>query len=534
MPSARLACLFVPLFPLAARLRSEPDLKGEAVAVFEGNGNAARVVAAARKAREKGIQPGMTLPQARSIFPKLIARARDLESERAAQEALLEIAEIFSPRVEDVGEGLAYLDIDGIPALTRAPAALGEGLCRLVASRRATAAGAEMRRGETPRTPPSRLRSPVGDGRPRGPPLRHGKHDGNERPENRQRAPSRPRHHLRRRKSLFTAARRHRELQARRARRRGTPRLAHRRARRGRATVPEPTSSLAPRAPDRHRGNTRALGHPVDRRVRAPAGRRGREPPGRARPRASHSRARNRSAPARAAPASSLPLRRDGSGVAARLSRALPLPGQRGSGEARRTPGVPGPRLREARGHFEARSRRLRRARDRAARAHARGQDSLDAHAPGARGPPARGSRLRFHLHRASGQAAPRPALPLRPRGPFPRPPGDHDRAPGRSPRRRPRRPASPRQRPPPRTLHGSLLRAPAPSDPRPPSPRRPRPPLRPSPPPPRRAGSPRRTRFLRSSSPSPRGRGTVSRGAKCRHRNSLSRRERARGEGHG
>src|SRR6266540_2594281 len=173
MPSARLACLFVPLFPLAARLRSEPDLKGEAVAVFEGNGNAARVVAAARKAREKGIQPGMTLPQARSIFPKLIARARDLESERAAQEALLEIAEIFSPRVEDVGEGLAYLDIDGIPALTRAPAALGEGLCRLVASRRATAAGAEMRRGETPRTPPSRLRSPMGDGRPQRPLLRH-------------------------------------------------------------------------------------------------------------------------------------------------------------------------------------------------------------------------------------------------------------------------------------------------------------------------------------------------------------------------
>jgi len=145
-----LACLFVPLFPLAARLRSEPDLKGEAVAVFEGNGNAARVVAAARKARKKGIQPGMTLPQARSLYPGLTARARDPESERAAQEALLEIAETFSPRVEDAGEGLAYLDIDGIPALTRAPAAVGEeGLA------------------------PSRLRSPVGGGRPQGPPLRH-------------------------------------------------------------------------------------------------------------------------------------------------------------------------------------------------------------------------------------------------------------------------------------------------------------------------------------------------------------------------
>jgi len=114
-----LACLQVPLFPLAARLRSEPDLKGDAVAVFEGNGNAARVVAAARRAREKGIQPGMTLPQARSILPGLTVRARDLESERAAQEALLEIADTFSPRVEDAGEGVVYLDLTGLPQFSR-------------------------------------------------------------------------------------------------------------------------------------------------------------------------------------------------------------------------------------------------------------------------------------------------------------------------------------------------------------------------------------------------------------------------------
>ena len=116
----RLACLFVPLFPLAARLRSEPDLKGESVAVFEGNGNAARLIAATRKARKAGLETGMTLPQARAILPKLVARGRDRESERTAQEALLEAADTFSPRVEDGGEGLVYLDLDGLPALSRA------------------------------------------------------------------------------------------------------------------------------------------------------------------------------------------------------------------------------------------------------------------------------------------------------------------------------------------------------------------------------------------------------------------------------
>jgi protein ImuB len=108
-----IACLHVPLFPLASRLRSEPELKGEAVAIFEGNGNAARVVAATKKARRAGIAPGMTLPQARALMPGLVARGRDEECERAAQEALLEVAESFSPRIEDAGEGVVYVELDG-------------------------------------------------------------------------------------------------------------------------------------------------------------------------------------------------------------------------------------------------------------------------------------------------------------------------------------------------------------------------------------------------------------------------------------
>ena len=112
-----IACIFVPLFPLAARLRSEPELKEETVAICEGNGTAARVAAATRKARKVGIEPGMTLPQARARLPRLIARGRDAACERTAQQALLEVAESFSPRVEDAGEGVVYLDLAGHPAL---------------------------------------------------------------------------------------------------------------------------------------------------------------------------------------------------------------------------------------------------------------------------------------------------------------------------------------------------------------------------------------------------------------------------------
>jgi protein ImuB len=110
----RIACIYVPLFPLAARLRSEPDLLQEALAIVEGNGSGAHVVAATRRARTKGIHPGMSLAQARAIVPKLIARGRDPECERTAQEALFEVAETFSPRIEDAGDGVVYVDVTGM------------------------------------------------------------------------------------------------------------------------------------------------------------------------------------------------------------------------------------------------------------------------------------------------------------------------------------------------------------------------------------------------------------------------------------
>jgi protein ImuB len=110
----RIACFYVPMFPLAARLRSEPDLLQEALAIVDSTASSAHIIAATRRARTKGIRPGMSLTQARSILPKLIARARDAACERTAQEALFEVAETFSPRVEDAGEGLLFVDITGM------------------------------------------------------------------------------------------------------------------------------------------------------------------------------------------------------------------------------------------------------------------------------------------------------------------------------------------------------------------------------------------------------------------------------------
>ena len=119
----RLACIRAPLFPLAARLRSEPELVGEAVAIFEGNSHNARVVAATRLARQTGVRPGTTLTQARALMPRLIARARDPECENTAHETLLEVAEALTPRVESHENGVAFLDIRGLQRHFRGPSA---------------------------------------------------------------------------------------------------------------------------------------------------------------------------------------------------------------------------------------------------------------------------------------------------------------------------------------------------------------------------------------------------------------------------
>ena len=62
----------------------------------------------------KGVRPGQSLAQARSLVPKLIARMRDRECERTAQEALVEAAETFSPRIEDAGFGIVFFDVSGL------------------------------------------------------------------------------------------------------------------------------------------------------------------------------------------------------------------------------------------------------------------------------------------------------------------------------------------------------------------------------------------------------------------------------------
>ena len=110
------ACIFVPDFPAEALLRSEPELRAQAVAVLEGKPPLQKVFAVNEKARRAGIEPGMTKIQIEA-FTEIVLRTRSTLQETAAHAALLDCAQSFSPRVEDTAPDTVILDLAGLESL---------------------------------------------------------------------------------------------------------------------------------------------------------------------------------------------------------------------------------------------------------------------------------------------------------------------------------------------------------------------------------------------------------------------------------
>lgn len=85
-------------------------------------------VDAADEAGEAGVRPGMPEAEAIARCPALVVRPASAARDRAAQEALLTMALATSPRVEDGGLGIVYVDLDGLGGLFGDESALGERL----------------------------------------------------------------------------------------------------------------------------------------------------------------------------------------------------------------------------------------------------------------------------------------------------------------------------------------------------------------------------------------------------------------------
>lgn len=136
------ACVRVPWFAAAAVVRCEPALAERPLVVVRGRPPAADVVEANAAARACGVVPGMTEGQARARCPDLVRRPASEVVEASARQALLGAALAISPRVEDGGPGIVYVELAGLERLFGDAVAIGERLVRA-----ARAVGLEARVG---------------------------------------------------------------------------------------------------------------------------------------------------------------------------------------------------------------------------------------------------------------------------------------------------------------------------------------------------------------------------------------------------
>jgi len=126
---ARIACLLVPDLAVAAVVRADPDLAGRPLALTEGRGPHASVVAVSAEARARGVRPGRhSAAQARMILADLVLRPRDVAAERTATLALADVAASCTERVEIAADGAVLLDADGCRSLFGGDAGLATAL----------------------------------------------------------------------------------------------------------------------------------------------------------------------------------------------------------------------------------------------------------------------------------------------------------------------------------------------------------------------------------------------------------------------
>ena len=110
-------------FPLAAIVRSNPELRERPVALSQVPGNEAkpsgypqphsRLSQVSQHARAGGLRTGMTVAQARALIPDVTIAHPSLMAERAAIDALIDVAESISPIVEEGEPGCLWVDLTG-------------------------------------------------------------------------------------------------------------------------------------------------------------------------------------------------------------------------------------------------------------------------------------------------------------------------------------------------------------------------------------------------------------------------------------
>jgi protein ImuB len=120
-------CIHIPNFVCQAVLRLEPELRAQAVVVVEGVPPFVHVTALNAKARKAGLFDGMTKTEAEG-YKEVVFRERSPDLETSAHAALLDCAQRFSPRIEDLQPDTVILDLSGLRKLLGTPTEIAHSI----------------------------------------------------------------------------------------------------------------------------------------------------------------------------------------------------------------------------------------------------------------------------------------------------------------------------------------------------------------------------------------------------------------------
>ena len=109
------ACVLISHLPVKVELLRQPALKGKTVLIVEQSGTRKTVIDRSPLAIE--IEVGMPLDKALSLRPDAALIEADMPFYRDRWNGILDSLEQRSPVVEDVGLGLAYVDLGGLEKL---------------------------------------------------------------------------------------------------------------------------------------------------------------------------------------------------------------------------------------------------------------------------------------------------------------------------------------------------------------------------------------------------------------------------------
>ncbi|HUA32783.1 MAG TPA: DNA polymerase Y family protein [Candidatus Binataceae bacterium] len=113
---ARIACILVPDFSIAALMRANPAYADAVLAISTTLAPHGELAAVSSRARKLGIRPAMTIAQARAVSSDLLVALRSPAAESSAHAALADAAESVSPAVEPGrnDNGCVWVDLSGL------------------------------------------------------------------------------------------------------------------------------------------------------------------------------------------------------------------------------------------------------------------------------------------------------------------------------------------------------------------------------------------------------------------------------------